>query len=167
MQAYAKLLSPRTKIVALVHVSNMLGSLLDTSFVVEQAHKVCQTQLSQRLLGATAMLRESPETLGYSSSLPHGKNWMRRSASHMWARSGQSCSMRACGKNTFLMHRWGPRCCWIVHSLCLASLQMCKHSVQTGLWQQATRCVDPLALASFGAGKQLQQSVWLLMPSSD
>ena len=57
MQAYAKLLSPKTKIVALVHVSNMLGSLLDTSFVVEQAHKVCQTQLSQRLLGATAMLR--------------------------------------------------------------------------------------------------------------
>ena len=41
MQAYAKLLSPKTKMVALVHVSNMLGSLLDTAFVVEQAHKVC------------------------------------------------------------------------------------------------------------------------------
>ena len=43
---------------------------------------------------------------------------------------------------------------------------MSEHSVQTGLWQRATRCVDPLALASFGAGQQLQQSVWLLYRSS-
>ena len=84
----------------------------------------------------------------------------------MWARSGQSCIMRACGKKTFGMHRWVPRCYWIVHSLCLASLQMCKHSAQIGSWRQATRCVDPLASASFGAGKQLQHPVWLLMPSS-
>ena len=39
-QAFAELLTPRTKIVALVHVSNMLGSILDTDYVVEQAHKV-------------------------------------------------------------------------------------------------------------------------------
>ena len=40
MQAFAELLTPRTKIVALVHVSNVLGNVLDTDYVVEQAHKV-------------------------------------------------------------------------------------------------------------------------------
>ena len=40
VQAFADLLSPKTKLVGLVHVSNMLGSILDTDYVVEQAHKV-------------------------------------------------------------------------------------------------------------------------------
>lgn len=40
MQHYKQLLGPRTRLVSLVHVSNTLGSVLDTSFVVEEAHKV-------------------------------------------------------------------------------------------------------------------------------
>ncbi|KAL6758582.1 molybdenum cofactor sulfurase [Haematococcus lacustris] len=40
MQHYKQLLGPRTKLVSLVHVSNVLGAVLDTSFVVEEAHKV-------------------------------------------------------------------------------------------------------------------------------
>lgn len=39
-QAFAELLTPKTKIVALVHVSNVLGNVLDADYVVEQAHKV-------------------------------------------------------------------------------------------------------------------------------
>eukprot|EP00983_Pelagomonas_calceolata_P068875 1150117-Pelagomonas_calceolata.AAC.8 len=37
---YKELLTPRTKVVCLVHVSNMLGAVLDTDYVVEEAHKV-------------------------------------------------------------------------------------------------------------------------------
>ncbi|MEW5311432.1 MAG: hypothetical protein WDW38_003147 [Sanguina aurantia] len=40
MQSFSQLLSSRTKIVALSHVSNVLGSVLDTDFVCEQAHGV-------------------------------------------------------------------------------------------------------------------------------
>ncbi|GAX85245.1 hypothetical protein CEUSTIGMA_g12665.t1 [Chlamydomonas eustigma] len=40
MQHYKQLLSPKTRLVSLVHVSNMLGSVLDTDFVVEEAKKV-------------------------------------------------------------------------------------------------------------------------------
>jgi len=39
-QAFKAMLSEKTKIVALVHVSNMLGSLLDTDFVAEETRKV-------------------------------------------------------------------------------------------------------------------------------
>ncbi len=39
-QEYKRALSPRTRLVALAHVSNVLGCVLDTAFVVEQAHKV-------------------------------------------------------------------------------------------------------------------------------
>lgn len=40
MQHFKELLSSRTKVVSLVHVSNMLGSVLDTDYVVEEARKV-------------------------------------------------------------------------------------------------------------------------------
>ncbi len=40
MQHYKELLSPRTKLVSLVYVSNMLGAVLDTAYVVEEARKV-------------------------------------------------------------------------------------------------------------------------------
>jgi len=40
LQHFKDLLTPRTKLVCLVHVSNMLGSVLDTDFVVEEARKV-------------------------------------------------------------------------------------------------------------------------------
>ena len=39
-QHYKELLSPRTRLVSLVHVSNMLGAVLDTDCVVEEAKKV-------------------------------------------------------------------------------------------------------------------------------
>lgn len=37
---YRELLGPRTRLVSLVHVSNMLGFVLDTDYVVEAAHRV-------------------------------------------------------------------------------------------------------------------------------
>ena len=40
VQHYKQLLSPRTRLVSLVHVSNVLGAVLDTDFVVEEARKV-------------------------------------------------------------------------------------------------------------------------------
>lgn len=40
IQHFKELLSSRTKVVCLVHVSNMLGAVLDTDYVVEEAHKV-------------------------------------------------------------------------------------------------------------------------------
>lgn len=40
MNSFKSLLSPKTKLVCLVHVSNMLGCVLDTDYVVEEAHKV-------------------------------------------------------------------------------------------------------------------------------
>ena len=40
MQHFKELLSPRTKLVSLVHVSNTLGAVLDVSYVVEEAKKV-------------------------------------------------------------------------------------------------------------------------------
>ncbi len=50
MQAFAELLTPRTKIVALVHVSNVLGNVLDTDYVVEEAHKVAFHIMTLQLL---------------------------------------------------------------------------------------------------------------------
>lgn len=44
-QAFKDMLSEKTKIVALVHVSNMLGSLLDTDFVAEETRKVTSLML--------------------------------------------------------------------------------------------------------------------------
>ena len=35
------MLSPKTKLVSLVHVSNMTGAVLPVADVVEDAHKVC------------------------------------------------------------------------------------------------------------------------------
>lgn len=40
LQHFKQLLSPKTKLVSLVHVSNVLGGVLDTSYVVEEAQKV-------------------------------------------------------------------------------------------------------------------------------
>jgi cysteine desulfurase/selenocysteine lyase len=40
VQHFKQLLSSKTKLVSLVHVSNMLGAVLDTEYVVEEAHKV-------------------------------------------------------------------------------------------------------------------------------
>ncbi|KAK9840604.1 hypothetical protein WJX81_003960 [Elliptochloris bilobata] len=40
MQAFKQMLSSKTKVVALVAVSNMLGCILDTSYVAEEAHRV-------------------------------------------------------------------------------------------------------------------------------
>lgn len=40
MQAYAQALSPRTKLVAMTHMSNVLGTKVDVKAVVEQAHGV-------------------------------------------------------------------------------------------------------------------------------
>jgi len=40
MQHFKELLGPRTRLVSLVHVSNMLGAVLDTDFVVEEAQRV-------------------------------------------------------------------------------------------------------------------------------
>lgn len=39
-QHFKQLLGPRTRLVSLVHVSNMLGAVLDTAYVVEEARKV-------------------------------------------------------------------------------------------------------------------------------
>ena len=39
-QAFKEMLSEKTKIVALVYVSNMLGSILDTDYITEQTRKV-------------------------------------------------------------------------------------------------------------------------------
>ena len=43
MQAFKDMLSEKTKVVALVYVSNMLGSILDTDYVAEETHKVRKT----------------------------------------------------------------------------------------------------------------------------
>ena len=40
MQELSTVINKKTKLVALVHVSNMLGSLLDTDYVAELSHKV-------------------------------------------------------------------------------------------------------------------------------
>jgi len=40
MKHFKELLGPRTKLVSLVHVSNMLGAVLDTAYVIEEAKKV-------------------------------------------------------------------------------------------------------------------------------
>ena len=40
MQHFKQLLGPKTKVVSLVHVSNVLGAVLDTNYVVEEARKV-------------------------------------------------------------------------------------------------------------------------------
>lgn len=39
-QHFNQLLSPRTRLVSMVHVSNVLGCVLDTAYVMEQARKV-------------------------------------------------------------------------------------------------------------------------------
>lgn len=44
MVHYRELLGPRTKLVSLVHVSNMLGCVLDVDQVVEGARKVWEPQ---------------------------------------------------------------------------------------------------------------------------
>ncbi len=41
LQAFHSMLSPRTKLVAMVHVSNMTGAVLPAQQVAEAAHKVC------------------------------------------------------------------------------------------------------------------------------
>lgn len=41
LQALKAMINPRTKMVALVYVSNMLGSVLRVHDVAEEAHKVC------------------------------------------------------------------------------------------------------------------------------
>ena len=43
------MLSSKTKLVALVAVSNMLGCILDTSYVAEQAHRVRASASAQHL----------------------------------------------------------------------------------------------------------------------
>ncbi len=43
-QALKDVLSEKTKIVALVYVSNMLGSILDVDFVAEETRKVRSLQ---------------------------------------------------------------------------------------------------------------------------
>jgi cysteine desulfurase/selenocysteine lyase len=43
MQAFKDMLSEKTKVVALVYVSNMLGSILDTDYIAEETHKVRNT----------------------------------------------------------------------------------------------------------------------------
>ena len=40
LQAFHEMLSPKTKLVAMVHVSNMLGCILPAAQVAEAAHKV-------------------------------------------------------------------------------------------------------------------------------
>jgi cysteine desulfurase/selenocysteine lyase len=40
LEAYARLLSPRTRVVALAHVSNVLGTINPVAQMVEQAHRV-------------------------------------------------------------------------------------------------------------------------------
>ena len=40
LEAYARLLSPRTRVVAVAHVSNVLGTINPVAQVVEQAHRV-------------------------------------------------------------------------------------------------------------------------------
>ncbi|HET8530116.1 MAG TPA: cysteine desulfurase [Methylomirabilota bacterium] len=40
LDAYARLLSPRTRVVALAHVSNVLGTINPVAHMVEQAHRV-------------------------------------------------------------------------------------------------------------------------------
>ncbi len=40
MQAFKQMLSSKTKVVALVAVSNMLGCILDASYVAEETHRV-------------------------------------------------------------------------------------------------------------------------------
>ncbi len=51
-QHLKELLSARTKLVSLVHVSNVLGAVLDTSYVVEEAHKVRCRGWRSGVLGA-------------------------------------------------------------------------------------------------------------------
>jgi len=76
LQQFKTLLSPRTRLVSLVHVSNVLGSVLDTSYVVEEAHKVgalvmldcCQSvphmPLDVRALGADWVVASSHKMCG-------------------------------------------------------------------------------------------------------
>lgn len=79
MQHYLELLSPRTKLVSLVHVSNMLGAVLDTHTVVTEARKV----------GAKVLL-------DCCQSLPHmpvdvqalGADWIVGSGHKMCATTG-------------------------------------------------------------------------------
>ena len=40
LEAYGRLLSPRTRVVALAHVSNVLGTINPVAQMVEQAHRV-------------------------------------------------------------------------------------------------------------------------------
>ena len=46
VQEFHKLVSPKTKLISLVHISNALGSVLDTQQVREAAQKVCHIPLA-------------------------------------------------------------------------------------------------------------------------
>lgn len=66
MAAYRELLGPRTKLVAMVHVSNMLGAVTPMQEVAEAAHKVCV------LVGIRVMCPFFPSVCVPIVLVPHG-----------------------------------------------------------------------------------------------
>ena len=153
-QAFAELLSPKTKVVALVHVSNMLGSILDTAYVAEQARKVCSFKYA--LQGT--LLDDSP-CLECDRRVEHPSATFLLPAAEASRVTAQGRirqapeQMKMCKLTVCACDRWVPRCCWTAPSRCPGCPQTFRPWAQTGLWPQATRCVGPLASDSCGAGE--------------
>lgn len=66
MEHFRSLLGPRTRLVSLVHVSNVLGAVLDTDLVAEETHKWVVGNVG---LGPTAAKADSCKHVGRAGVL--------------------------------------------------------------------------------------------------
>ena len=94
MDAYAALLSPRTRIVAMGHVSNALGTINPVREIVEQAHARGAAVLDRRRAGGAASARSTcrrstATSTSFSSHKMFGPTGDRRALRH-----GDRCSRR-------------------------------------------------------------------------
>ena len=179
MAQLAELITPRTRLVSLVHVSNMLGASLPAHDVVELARRV-GAKVRQHLM-ATVRFRGRRGRKG-----THGRNAVGGGDGLAWAGTGQpvlaALSQRKGGsKRAMLVVRQCPcvchakrmhmqldavtqslsdtlpslpcRCCWTAASLCPICRWTCRLLGRTGLWPLPTRCAAPPALDSSGASE--------------
>ncbi len=145
-QALTQMLSPKTKIVALVAVSNMLGSILDTAYVAEQAHRV-RPWASEGV---------SP----CASCAPSCAVWPGEVALWHCPSAGRGESVRSACQMRLEVHavrrapggRWAPGCCWTAARRCRTCRWTCGAWARTGSWPPRTRCAGRPASASCGAG---------------
>ena len=134
LEKLAALITPRTRLVSLVHVSNMLGCVLPTQRVAEMAHGV----------GAKLLLDCCQS--GGAGGKWEGQ-WLcqvvcgSRAASG-WVRSETNDCTSQCFKC------WTPSC-WPCLQ-CPTCWWMCRRLAPTGLWPLATRCAALQASASCG-----------------